>query len=107
MRKKEKLKNLLYELMNIENQIKIYQNLVLEKTAKGNNVKHLMNMVKKLNEQKAILQKKINQFSSMGKKSKQDSVLETSMLNTNITNSIFSQRVSADKNLLKKFKFKK
>ena len=100
--KKEKLKNLLYELMNIENQIKIYQNLVLEKTAKGNNVKHLMNMVKKLNEQKAILQKKINQFSSMGKKSKQDSVLETSMLNTNNTNSIFSQRVSADKNLLKK-----
>ena len=58
--KKEKLKNLLYELMNIENQIKIYQNLVLEKTAKGNNVKHLMNMVKKLNEQKAILQKKIS-----------------------------------------------
>ena len=45
---KEKLKNLLFELMNIENQIKIYQNLILEKTAKGSNVKHLMNMEKKL-----------------------------------------------------------
>jgi len=101
--KKEKLKNLLYELMNIENQIKIYQNLVLEKTAKGHNVKHLMNMVKKLNEQKSILQKKINQFSTMGKKSKQDSTYEASMINTNNTNSIFSQRGSADKNkLLKK-----
>ena len=31
---KEKLKNLLFELMNIENQIKIYQNLILEKTSK-------------------------------------------------------------------------
>ena len=101
--KKEKLKNLLYELMNIENQIKIYQNLVLEKTAKGHNVKHLMNMVKKLNEQKTILQKKINQFSTIGKKSKQDSINETSILNTNNTNSLFSQRASSDKNrLLKK-----
>ena len=48
--------------MNTENQIKIYQNLILEKTAKGANVKHLMNMEKKLSEQKANLQKKINQF---------------------------------------------
>ena len=68
---KEKLKNLLFELMNIENQIKIYQNLILEKTAKGANVKHLMNMEKKLNEQKSILQKKINQFKTMTKNSKQ------------------------------------
>ena len=30
----------------------------MEKTAKGANVKHLMNMEKKLNEQKSILQKK-------------------------------------------------
>ena len=67
---KEKLKNLLFELMNIENQIKIYQNLVLEKTKKGQNVKHLMNMVKKLNEQKDILQKKIDQFSTTSKNSK-------------------------------------
>ena len=64
---KEKLKNLLYELMNIENQIKIYQALILEKNSKGANVKHLMNMEKKLGEQKAILQKKINAFNQISK----------------------------------------
>ena len=64
---KEKLKNLLYELMNIENQIKIYQKLILEKTSKGANVKHLMNMEKKLSEQKAILEKKISYFNSISK----------------------------------------
>ena len=61
---KEKLKNLLFEIMNTENQIKIYQKLILEQTAKGLNVKHLLNMVKKLNEQKNVMQKKINEYSS-------------------------------------------
>ena len=57
---KEKLKNLLLEIMNTDNQIKIYQKIILEQTAKGMNVKHLLNMVKKLNEQKSAMQKKIN-----------------------------------------------
>ena len=91
---KEKLKNLLYELMNIENQIKIYQNLILEKSSKGNNVKHLMNMVKKLNEQHLILQKKINQFNISSKK-KSSKVADISIINSNATNSIF--RSSVDK----------
>ena len=60
---KEKVKNLLFDLMNTENQIKIYQKIILEQTAKGMNVKHLLNMVKKLNEQKDVLQKKINEYS--------------------------------------------
>ena len=60
---KEKVKNLLFELMNTENQIKIYQKIILEQTAKGMNVKHLLNMVKKLNEQKELMQKKINEYS--------------------------------------------
>ena len=60
---KEKLKNLLLEIMNTDNQIKIYQKIILEQTAKGMNVKHLLNMVKKLNEQKDVLQKKINEYS--------------------------------------------
>ena len=59
---KEKLKNLLLEIMNTDNQIKIYQKIILEQTAKGMNVKHLLNMVKKLNEQKSAMQKKINQY---------------------------------------------
>ena len=97
---KEKLKNLLFELMNIENQIKIYQNLILEKTAKGANVKHLMNMEKKLNEQKSILQKKINQFKTMTKNSKQNGG-DITVINS--TNSIFGNNTSVDKiKLLKK-----
>ena len=60
---KEKVKNLLFDLMNTENQIKIYQKIILEQTAKGMNVKHLLNMVKKLNEQKELMQKKINEYS--------------------------------------------
>ena len=92
---KEKLKNLLFELMNIENQIKIYQNLILEKTAKGANVKHLMNMEKKLSEQKAILQKKINQFNLRSKNTKQNMGGDISVINN--TNSNFGNNTSLDK----------
>ena len=92
---KEKLKNLLFELMNIENQIKIYQNLILEKTAKGANVKHLMNMEKKLSEQKAILQKKINQFNMRPKNTKQNLGGDISVINN--TNSNFGNNTSLDK----------
>ena len=89
---KEKMKNLLFELMNVENQIKIYQNLILEKTSKGANVKHLMNMVKKLNEQQSILQKKINQLSLSSKK-RSSNVADISILNSNATNSVFPSSV--------------
>ena len=82
---KEKLKNLLYELMSIENQIKIYQNLIVEKTSKGANVKHLMNMEKKLSEQRAILQKKINGFNQIQKNLKQGGA-DTSVINNTNTN---------------------
>ena len=94
---KEKLKNLLFELMNTENQIKIYQKLILEKTAKGANVKHLMNMEKKLNEQKSILQKKINQF-NITKNSGQSLGADISLINTN---SILGNNITIDKNHLK------
>ena len=60
---KEKLKNLLLDKMNTENQIKLYQKLILEQTSKGLNVKHLLNMVKKLNEQNNLMEKKINELS--------------------------------------------
>ena len=89
---KEKLKNLLFELMNVENQIKIYQNLILEKSSKGANVKHLMNMVKKLNEQQSILQKKINQINSSSK-TRKSNVAEISIINSNATNSVFGSSV--------------
>ena len=61
--RKERLKNLLLDKMNTENQIKLYQKIILEQTSKGLNTKHLLNMVKKLNEQNNLMQKKINELS--------------------------------------------
>ena len=61
--KKEKLKTLLLELMNVENQLSIYQNLLMKKSFEGNtNIKHIVNFINKLKEQKLILEKKIEQI---------------------------------------------
>ena len=95
---KEKLKSLLFELMNIETQIKIYQNLILEKTDKGDNVKHLLNMQKKLNEHKIIIQKKINLFSIKSNHSKKGLEGDVSVINN--TESNFGNNTSSDKNNL-------
>ena len=84
---KEKLKNLLFEMMNTENQIKIYQKIILEQTAKGMNVKHLLNMVKKLNEQKSVMQKKINEYSNSSNKNNNSK--NNNISNINNTNSSF------------------
>ena len=84
---KEKLKNLLFEMLNTENQIKIYQKIILEQTAKGMNVKHLLNMVKKLNEQKSVMQKKINEYSNSSNKNNNSK--NNNISNINNTNSSF------------------
>ena len=61
--KKEKLKTLLLELMNVENQLSIYQNLLMKKSFEGNtNIKHIVNFINRLKEQKLILEKKIEQI---------------------------------------------
>ena len=61
--KKEKLKSLLLELMNIENQIKIYDNLIVENISKGNNnVKHLITFMEKLKEQKKFIEEKLKKI---------------------------------------------
>ena len=85
---KEKLKNLLFEMMNTENQIKIYQKIILEQTAKGMNVKHLLNMVKKLNDQKSVMQKKINEYNS---NNKNNNSKNNNITNINNTNSSFGK----------------
>ena len=84
---KEKLKNLLFEMLNTENQIKIYQKIILEQTAKGMNVKHLLNMVKKLNEQKSVMQNKINEYSNSNNKNNNGK--NNNISNINNTNSSF------------------
>ena len=61
--KKEQLKSLLLELMNIENQIKIYDNLIVENISKGNNnVKHLISFMEKLKEQKKFIEEKLKKI---------------------------------------------
>ena len=89
---KEKLKNLLFEMMNTENQIKIYQKLILEQTSKGMNVKHLLNMVKKLNEQKNLMQKKIDEFNKTNIDTNTNNKNNISnVININNTKSSFSK----------------
>jgi hypothetical protein len=89
---KEKLKNLLFEMMNTENQIKIYQKLILEQTSKGMNVKHLLNMVKKLNEQKNLMQKKIDEFNKTNIDTNTNNKNNLSnVININNTKSSFSK----------------
>ena len=87
---KEKLKNLLFEMMNIENQIKTYQKLILEQTSKGMNVKHLLNMVKKLNEQKNLMQKKIDEYNKKSD-SRNKNNLNNNINSINNTKSSFSK----------------
>lgn len=48
--KNEKLKNLLFESNNIENQIRIYNELIVDNSNKGLQVSYLMEMVRKLKE---------------------------------------------------------
>ena len=88
---KEKLKNLLLEIMNTDNQIKIYQKIILEQTAKGMNVKHLLNMVKKLNEQKSAMQKKINQYNNNNSSNNRNNLNNNIMNNINDTKSSFGK----------------
>ena len=60
--KNEKLKNLLFESNNIENQIRIYNELIVDNSNKGLQVSYLMEMVRKLKEKKIIIQKRITEI---------------------------------------------
>ena len=60
--KREKLKNLLFESNNIDNQIRIYKELIVENSNKGMESSYLMEMIRQLKEKKIIIQKKINEI---------------------------------------------
>ena len=60
--KREKLKNLLFESNNIDNQIKIYKELIVENSNKGIESSYLMEMIRKLKEKKLIIEKKIHEI---------------------------------------------
>ena len=55
-----KIKNLLFEEMNINQQIQIYENLVIEKNQTGENTNYLLDMIKQLKNGKNKVQKRIN-----------------------------------------------
>ena len=62
--KNEDLKKLLFESNSIDNKIKLYNELILENSKKGDDITYLMEMVKKLKEQKTLYQKKISEINT-------------------------------------------
>ena len=60
--KREKLKNLLFESNNIDNQMRIYKELIVENSNKGLESSYLIEMIRKLKEKKKILERKINEI---------------------------------------------
>ena len=83
--KKEKLKNLLFEQMNIDNQINIYKNLIVEKSKKGVNASSLLNMVNKLTEQRNIIDKKIKQLNNIKDQGNNNNNFLNGLTNTNFS----------------------
>jgi hypothetical protein len=59
LEKEAKLKDLLFEKLNIENNIKTYENLLVEKGSKRENTIFIEKMLHNLREQKSLLSKKI------------------------------------------------
>jgi hypothetical protein len=62
--KNEDLKKLLFESNNIDNKIKLFNELILENSKKGEDITYLMEMIKKLKEQKILYQKKIAEINT-------------------------------------------
>ena len=60
--KREKLKNLLFESNNIDNQIRIYKELIVENSNKGLESSYLISIIAKLKEKKKFLEKRINEI---------------------------------------------
>ena len=62
--KNEDLKKLLFESNSIDNKIKLFNELILENSKKGEDITYLMETIKKLKEQKALYQKKISEINT-------------------------------------------
>ena len=90
--KTEKLKTLLFESNNIDNQIKIYNELIVENSNKGMESSYLLEMIRKLKEKKIILQKKITEINkkkiNVSHKKKNNNIKNeySYTVNTNIKN---------------------
>ena len=62
--KDEDLRKLLFESNSIDNKIKLYNELIMENSKKGEDITHLTEMIKKLKEQKILYQKKISEINT-------------------------------------------
>ena len=62
--KDEDLKKLLFESNSIDNKIKLYNELIMENSKKGEDITYLAGMIKKLKEQKVLYQKKISEINN-------------------------------------------
>ena len=62
--KNEDLKKLLFECNSIDNKIKLFNELILENTKRGEDFSYLIEMIKKLKEQKILYQKKISEINN-------------------------------------------
>ena len=62
--KDEDLRKLLFESNSIDNKIKLYNELIMENSKKGEDITHLTEMIKKLKEQKVLYQKRISEINT-------------------------------------------
>ena len=90
--KREKLKNLLFESNNIDNQIRIYNELIVENSNKGMESSYLLEMIRKLKEKKIILQKKISEIN------KKKIILSSNINNNNVNNNEYINTLNTNNN---------
>ena len=90
--KKEKLKNLLFESNNIDNQIRIYNELIVENSNKGMESSYLLEMIRKLKEKKIVLQKKISEIN------KKKIILSSNMNTNNVNNNEYINTLNTNNN---------
>ena len=62
--KDEDLRKLLFESNSIDNKIKLYNELIMENSKKGEDISYLMEMIMKLKTQKSSYQKKISEINT-------------------------------------------
>jgi hypothetical protein len=109
--KDEDLRKLLFESNSIDNKIKLYNELIMENSKKGEDISYLMEMIMKLKTQKSSYQKKISEINTKKISLNYNVVTSNSMnysktINPNISNvsknnySLKSQNINTTKKVI-------
>ena len=99
-----KVKNMLYEEMNIDKTINVYENIIVEKVSKGdNNIGYLQKMINKLKAMKSSIKGKINTIgnTSLNASSMLNAMSTSHIDNSTINNSKISKRSTSKASLRK------